>query len=92
MRYLILKNNLVVNAIDWDGDTSKWQPPEGVQLLQSEQGSPGDTWDGQKFVSPVWSPEYYTPAQIDAYIDGITSLAKLRTFLKQLTKYMVVKV
>ena len=40
---------------------------------------------------PLDHPPYHTPAEIDALINGITSLAKARTFLKLLVKYVTVK-
>ena len=34
--YLIIQNNLVVNVCVWDGDTSKWTPPQGsIALVQA---------------------------------------------------------
>ena len=91
MRYALIFQGKVINVLDWDGDLVKWQPPIGYTILQTEQGSPGDTWDGQKFTTPAVPSLDYTAAQIDAYIDGITSLAELRIFLKRLVKYMVVR-
>lgn len=35
--YLIIENNIVTNNVVWDGDTTKWTPPEGsIQLVTSE--------------------------------------------------------
>ena len=50
----------------------------------------GGQWVDQD--PPMDPPPHYTKAQIDAYIDGITSLAELRSFLKRLVKYLVVKI
>jgi hypothetical protein len=51
--YAIVENGVVTNAIMWDGDTSKWQPPQGMVLVQSTgtTGYPniGHTWNGTTF-------------------------------------------
>lgn len=49
----------------------------------------GGQWIEQQ--PPVNHPPHYTPAEVDAFIDGIDSLAKARTFFKLLTRYMQVK-
>jgi len=34
--YLIVENNVVVNAVVWNGDTSQWTPPLGsIALIQA---------------------------------------------------------
>lgn len=34
--YLIVQNNVVTNIVLWDGDTSKWTPPQGsIALIQT---------------------------------------------------------
>lgn len=54
MRKAVIRktDGLVVNIIEWK-PSSKWQPPEGCHLIAAGKGSPGDTWDGKKFVKPV---------------------------------------
>ena len=39
----------VLNVIELDAQ-STWQPPENQQVLEAQNASPGDTWDGTKFV------------------------------------------
>ena len=34
--YLIIENNVVDNIVYWDGDTTKWTPPQGsIALVQA---------------------------------------------------------
>ena len=34
--YLIVTNNVVTNLVLWDGDTTKWSPPQGsIALIES---------------------------------------------------------
>lgn len=42
MRYVIIQDGVVVNAIEWDG-VSEWQPPEGCIASQSDTAQIGDT-------------------------------------------------
>jgi hypothetical protein len=58
-RYLVLDaSGLVVNAVEWDGDTTKWRPEPGQQtrLDPTGLGQTGDRWDGSKFVKPIPPP------------------------------------
>ncbi len=45
-------DGFVENIIEWK-PSSKWQPLEGCYLIAAGKGSPGDTWDGKKFVKPI---------------------------------------
>ena len=41
--YLIIEQNVVVNIVVWDGDTSIWTPPQGsIALVQST--TPAMVW------------------------------------------------
>jgi len=43
MRYAIIdENGLIVNCIEWDGE-SGWLHPEGCAAIQSDEGSIGDS-------------------------------------------------
>lgn len=44
-------NGFVENIIEIE-EGAKWQPPEDCYLIDAGNGSPGDTWDGTKFVKP----------------------------------------
>lgn len=57
MRKAVVRNTdgFVVNVIEIEED-SKWEPPEGCHLIDAAGGSPGDTWDGVKFVKPPEPP------------------------------------
>lgn len=32
-RYAVIQSGLVVNIVLWDGDTAKWQPPQGATCV-----------------------------------------------------------
>lgn len=42
-------NGFVENVIEIEFPTT-WQPPEGCYLIDALDASPGDTWDGVKFI------------------------------------------
>lgn len=44
-RYLLIKDDVVVNVTVWDG-VSPWDPPEGV-TLQLDPGGVGPRWTRQ---------------------------------------------
>ena len=47
-KYAIVENstNLVVNVVEWHGNTEKWRPPAGHTAIQSSTAYVGDTWLG----------------------------------------------
>jgi len=55
-RYAMVEDisGIVVNVIEWDGDTSNWQPPAGYTMIEDTEGQagPGYHHDGAKFVPP----------------------------------------
>lgn len=44
-------NGFVINIIEIK-PKAKWQSPDGCYLINAGDGSPGDTWNGEKFVKP----------------------------------------
>ena len=62
MKYIILDaDGLITNVIEWDGE-SEWSPPEGCTAIESEDGSPGDSYiDGAVIPAPVPVPEPAVP-------------------------------
>ncbi len=42
-RYAIIKDNIVINVIIWDGK-SKWNGPLGAQIVQSDTLNIGDKY------------------------------------------------
>ena len=44
--------NIVMNICNWDGD-SKWNPPVGIFLIESQLANNGDIYDPQ---SGIFSP------------------------------------
>jgi len=59
MRKAVIRDSdgFVENIIEWEPD-SKWPIPEGCSLIDAGGASPGDTWDGEKFIKP---PEPLAP-------------------------------
>lgn len=45
MRYLVIRNGIIENAIEYDG--GNWPIPEGYELIQSDSGEIGETY-GEK--------------------------------------------
>lgn len=41
--WLIIKNNVVVNVVRWDGDVNTWEPPEGSIWLDRDT-TPSRIW------------------------------------------------
>jgi len=42
-RYAIIKDNIVIQVIIWDGK-SEWKHPEGTDLVQSDSLNTGDKY------------------------------------------------
>lgn len=53
MRKAVIRqlDGFVDNVIEIE-DGANWYPPDGCFLIDGGDGSPGDTWDGIKFVKP----------------------------------------
>jgi hypothetical protein len=49
MRYVIVRQGVIENAVEWDGETP-WSPPEGATIHQSATGDIAWQWnDGAPF-------------------------------------------
>lgn len=51
-RYAIIRNALVENVCEWDGDTANWQPPSGTAAILA----PVYVGIGYTFNGSVWTP------------------------------------
>lgn len=76
----------VLNVIELEED-STWQPPDGGELLDeanSQQASPGDTWDGTKLIAaPQPIPE--APISFKTFTHGLPDrITHIEEFLKML--------
>ena len=62
MKYIIVDaDGLITNAVEWDGE-AEWSPPEGCTAIESEDGSPGDSYiKGAVVPAPVPEPEPAVP-------------------------------
>jgi hypothetical protein len=59
MRYALITNGLVENICEWDGDTQKWAPPQGVQAIPA-----ADHWSlGGTLIEGVYTPPPPPPEQ-----------------------------
>ncbi|WP_156438241.1 hypothetical protein [Burkholderia sp. BDU5] len=54
--YALVQDGKVINIIVWDGDTAKWQPPDGVLAcllpLDSTAGIDWTTDDNETYYPP----------------------------------------
>ena len=57
MRKALVKDSFVENVIEIEEDAN-WEIPIGCILVDAKtEGSPDDTWDGEKFIRPVLPPQ-----------------------------------
>lgn len=57
-RWAHIKNGLVDNVSLWDGDVSRWTPPEDVNMVPAPDFvGIGWTYDGVDWTAPVPAPE-----------------------------------
>lgn len=59
MRYAILRDGIVENITEWDGDTATWTPPDGTTAEKFPEGaiSIGWLWNDGSPVDPLPAPE-----------------------------------
>ena len=54
MRYAMIKDGIVQNICIWDGDTTKWQPPEEMTVIPApDYVGVGWGYDGATWAEPV---------------------------------------
>lgn len=70
MRYAIVKNGIVVNAVEVE-DGSDWHPGDGLTLVPAVAASTGWTYDGKTFSEPV------VDAPVKTVFDGADFLVRL---------------
>lgn len=90
MRRAVIRevDGFVENIIEWKPST-KWLPPEGCYLIAAGKSSPGDTWDGKKFIKPILpEPEPVRDAftEIDEINAKIADYDELKAKVKALEK------
>jgi hypothetical protein len=65
MRYVLVRNNIVENVIEWSGG-SEWSPPVGVIAIQSNvMCGIGWSWNNGAPVDPNPAPIFVPPTPID---------------------------
>lgn len=53
VRWAIIKDGVVVNVCLWNGDTARWQPPEGCgAMMCPDEVAIGWTFEGEDFFPP----------------------------------------
>lgn len=55
MRYALVKDGIVVNLVEWNGNLDTWQPPEDtlpVEISGEVNVGIGYTYDGEVFNEP----------------------------------------
>lgn len=53
-RWAMIKDGAVINVCNWDGLTSTWQPPEGIEMQKApDQVAIGWQWVDNTWVEPV---------------------------------------
>lgn len=53
-RWAMIKNNVVINVCNWDGNTQTWQPPEGIEMQPAgDLVGIGWRWDGENWLEPL---------------------------------------
>ena len=84
MKYIIIDaDGLITNAVEWDGAV-EWLPPEGCTAIESEAGSPGDSYiDGVVIPAPpppVPEPEPAVPT-FEELVAQATSFEELKALV-----------
>lgn len=53
MRWAVIRDGVVENVIEWDGETT-WEPEPGAAIVADEDGlaQPGYLYDGVSFTAP----------------------------------------
>ena len=71
----------VVNVIEIE-EGANWQPPEDCYLIDADNVSPGNTWDGTKFIpKPEVAPLPDPDVELATAIGAATTLAELKAAL-----------
>lgn len=79
-RYALIRDGIVDNVCEWDGDTATWTPPEGVEaVLASDPCGPGWTYDGATF-SPPPPPPAKTQFTYHEFLTELHTLAEQARF------------
>ena len=81
MKYIIIDaDGLITNAIEWDG-VAEWSLPEGCTAVESEAGSPGDSYiDGVVVPAPVPEPVPAVPT-FEELVAQASSFAELKALV-----------
>jgi hypothetical protein len=57
IRYAMIKDGIVQNISLWDGDTTRWQPPEDMLVIPApDHIGMGWSYDGENWSEPVPAP------------------------------------
>ena len=83
MKYIIIDaDGLITNAVEWDG-VAEWSPPEGCTAIESEAGSPGDSYiKGEIVPAPVPVPQPAVPT-FEELVAQASSFADLKRLVAE---------
>lgn len=60
MRYALIRNGVVDNICEWDGDESTWGPPAGVSVIAApDHVGVGWTYNGEAWAPPASAPRFW---------------------------------
>ena len=88
MRYILVnkKTGLVTNAIEWDGDTSKWMPDDALNAILDTEGlaQPSDTLPDPEKLDSVVKAVVVESAPADVAVQAIKELEQQPGFVEKL--------
>ena len=77
MAYVIVRDGIIENVVEWDGDTTKWQPPEGTEAHEwTGRANPGWAWQDGAPVEPPPPPRDLADVKREKLAAVATELAR----------------
>lgn len=78
-KYAIVRDGVVLNVTEWDGETP-WSPPEGTEAVldAEETAERGGTWDGSAFTRAPIVPPAPQPKSFEELVAEATSFDELK--------------
>lgn len=77
-RWCIVRDGVVQNVVNWDGDSKTWAPPSDAEMVRAiETSSIGDLWNGADFQKPVTAEPEPQADAIDLLLDKLVAAKAL---------------